>query len=524
MKKKIIFSFFLIFLLFSLGAGATISRLVQSTSSLRNLIKLHEIEDIRQDLNLRVQKVKAYVLMPGLDFSYNLAEVVENVQLMEETVQKCYGCHHREAIEEDIRYTERLVTEFQEKLSYLITTVKDVEWRRENQRQASKIADAIVHHVQDMVNRAAGTLQQKTDLAMGQIHRSYIFLITTLGITFVTALLIAHYLTKTITDPISQLQTAARKITEGELGYTTTYGGKAEFGELLTTFNQMSKALAEKESENNRLYQDLQHQLDNLQKTKHQLIMAGKLASLGKLAGGIAHDFNNILCGIVGHISIIKNNLGKDDPNTTSLDTMQTASFRASKLVDQLMTFASVTDWQEVPVDINNSITMIINAKQSGITQEIKINKQLTEDLCPVLGDPDRLQELLNNILSNAIHAIEPKGQVDIATEHEPLKHQTANSPLPLPNGIYVKISIKDNGKGIPKEVLPRVFDPYFSTKGLGPQKGLGLGMAIAYSIVSKHEGHIKIDSQEGQGTVVEVYLPAVTGCKAEVKEDLSRY
>lgn len=511
MKKQLQLSFLLIIAIFGIGTGAVIQNLLRSTTHLQDLINLHEIEDIRQELNLRVQKVQAYVILPGIDFSYNLDEVIKNVRLVEVAAENCHNCHHEPAVQEDLDYARHLITDFEEKLSYLITTVEDTQWRRDNQEQAIKLSKSIIVHIQDMVSQAAATLQKKTDEAMTDINRSYSFLITTLLITFATTMIIAPYLIKKITAPIKKLHTASKKIAAGELGYTTDLDTSPEFAELFSSFNKMSTALAEKEAENKKLYADLETQLATIKQTQHQLVTAGKLASLGKLAGGIAHDFNNILCGIIGHVNILKMSRPEGSHDSKILTTIYDASYHASKLVEQLMTFAKQQDWQEVPVDLNQ---IVLEAGQELTEQKadtVIFTTNLADNLNRVKGDPDRLREMITNIWLNSLQAVGKDGIIEVSSKlTETAQIQTGQS-LTLPHGQYVNIKISDNGKGIPKDVLPMVFDPYFSTQELGNQKGVGLGMAIAFSIVRKHEGYLHIDSTESSGTTVNIFLPALT-------------
>ncbi|MBE9520747.1 MAG: response regulator [Proteobacteria bacterium] len=269
MKKPIIIAFALIFALFGLGSGVTIYHLVTTTANLQHLISLHEIEDIRQELSFSLQKIQNYTFSSPDFFSNHLDEIIDNAEIVDNTVERCHECHHEPAVQAELNQVEEVIKEYQQQLSYLITTVTESQRRREHQLRVANQSSAILNQVQDMVARAAKTLNIKTSRAMQEINRSYLFLAMTLALTFLVALIIARILTGLITKPIKELLTATSKITSGELGYQTDYQGSAEFKSLIATFNEMSGSLARKEKK-------IQ---DNLDKLSHLNLMTLPLHS-----------------------------------------------------------------------------------------------------------------------------------------------------------------------------------------------------------------------------------------------------
>lgn len=509
MKKHIVFAFLLVFLVFGLGSAAIIYNLLNSTSSLQNLISLHEVDDIRQNLNLRVQKNQSFVHLSALDFSYNLDEIVANISEMDKAIRNCYSCHHKAFVEKELDYAKQLLSDYQVKLSYLITSGSDDAWRKDNQRQASKIAETIIYHVQDMVNRSSATLQRRTEQVMQQIKTTYLFLSMTLICSLIVMGFIARHLTKKILTPVDQLLVATKRLAAGELGYVIESHGHDEFSQLQHNFNTMSLSLANKEQENESLTLALQKKIDELHNTQHQLIISEKLASLGKLAGGISHDFNNILCGILGYIGLLKQQICKDTSSTATLLIIEKALKHAAQLVKKLQAFAGQKECQQVPVNLNEVVTAIHQSIKGSCDKVFQVRLTLDEKLALVKGDFAGLKELFYGICENAIEALSDNGLIEIITKNDsaPIAQ---DSKRPVPYQPYVKISVKDNGKGIRDGDLDKIFDPYFSTREMCSQRGIGLGMAIAFSIVKRHNGQIYIDSKEGSGTQVDVYLPAL--------------
>lgn len=247
MKKHIIIAFALIFGLFTLGSAVTIQQLFSTTSNLRYLINLHEIEDIRQDLSFSIQKIQNYTYSSSEAFARNLDEVIANATVVDHTVEKCHECHHEPSVQAELDQIEEMVNDYKEKLSYLITTVADGERRQQLQKQVARNSEIIMGKVQGMVDRAAATIALRTDEAMVSIEHSYIYMGTTLLFTVLAALIVARYLIRKISKPIDELREATNRITRGDLGYQTNCNAYTEFNNLLKTFNEMSASLAAKD-------------------------------------------------------------------------------------------------------------------------------------------------------------------------------------------------------------------------------------------------------------------------------------
>ena len=248
MKKYIITSFVFIFIIFGIGSGVMIYHLLKTTSNLRYLISLHEIKDIRQALSFSFQKIQTYTFSSPSYFADHLDEIIVNAELVNKTVEQCHDCHHAPKIEAELDDVTARILEYQEQLSFLITAVAEGEHRREHQLKVLEQGNFILNQVQGMVGRAADTLNTRTGLAMRRIDESYLILTVTLLLTFLVAVIVARFLTRRITIPIDELNTAATRITEGKLGYLAEYKGGREFKQLINTFNSMSSSLAQQEN------------------------------------------------------------------------------------------------------------------------------------------------------------------------------------------------------------------------------------------------------------------------------------
>jgi PAS domain S-box-containing protein len=246
---------------------------------------------------------------------------------------------------------------------------------------------------------------------------------------------------------------------------------------------------------------------------EENLIKSQKLESIGTLAGGIAHDFNNILTVMLGNITLAKMSINPENKAIKRLKDAEKATMRAKDLTQQLLTFAKGGEPFKRVVSMNRLIEDSVNLSLSG--SNVKCDYEIAEDLFPVEIDEGQIRQVIHNVIVNAKEAMPSGGVVDIRARNVTLE---GGNDLSLEKGHYVRIDITDRGPGIPGAYLPKIFDPYFTTKEMGSKKGTGLGLAICYSIVRKHNGHIKVESNVGAGTTFAVYLPAYDRDSAEEK------
>jgi PAS domain S-box-containing protein len=252
-------------------------------------------------------------------------------------------------------------------------------------------------------------------------------------------------------------------------------------------------------------------------KIEEELIKADKLESIGVLAGGIAHDFNNILTAIIGNISLAKMYASAEDKVYTRLVNAEKAALQAQNLTQQLLTFSKGGSLVRRPASIGDLIRDCIDFSLRG--SNVKCEFSLEEDVWPVEIDEGQMSQVINNLIINADQAMPDGGMIEVRAENITVDEGNRERFLPLENGRYVRISVKDHGIGIPEEHIQKIFDPYFTTK----QKGSGLGLFTCYSIVKKHEGHLAVESHQGVGTTFYVYIPASQRRvqKAEDKKDV---
>lgn len=235
---------------------------------------------------------------------------------------------------------------------------------------------------------------------------------------------------------------------------------------------------------------------------------AQKLEAIGTLAAGIAHDFNNLLSVILGGVSLVDFELGADHESRVTLKQIEEASIKAKDLANQLITFSK----GGLPVKVPGTIgRLVFLSVQSAVGDaDIRCQFKLDPDLWPVAFDENQIERAMTHIVRNAIDAMPEGGTIVVEGSNQTLGPDGAKAGLMLPEGRYVKLSVHDEGDGIPDTYLSQIFDPYFSSKGKGTDKGTGLGLAITHSIVTNHGGDIQVVPKNSSGGVTfTIYLPA---------------
>ncbi|MBU0484710.1 MAG: PAS domain S-box protein [Proteobacteria bacterium] len=275
------------------------------------------------------------------------------------------------------------------------------------------------------------------------------------------------------------------------------------------TRRQIADSGAPIRDENNRIIGAALVFRDETEKYKiaEELLKIKKIESVGVLAGGIAHDFNNLLTSVFGYIDLSQMNV---DPGSQVYKWLTKASKsceHAKHLTGQLLTFSKGGEPVKSVTSIADLLKDAVYFSLSG--SKISTAFKLNEDLKPTVIDKGQINQVIHNLMLNCKEAMPDGGEVLIKAENSMIEDK---SDIPLAPGKYLKIEIRDNGPGIDENIIPMIFDPYFTTKNMGTKKGTGLGLAIAHSIISKHKGFIGVESKKGKGTTFKIYLPSCAG------------
>lgn len=238
-----------------------------------------------------------------------------------------------------------------------------------------------------------------------------------------------------------------------------------------------------------------------------ELAQAQKLEAIGHLAGGIAHDFNNILTVIQGNAELMMLDSQETDPNYPFYKQIFDSAERAARLTRQLLLYSRRHDLVVETVDINETIRHVLKMLDRLIGEEISIQTEFDEELWTTRADPGQIEQVIINLSVNARDAMPNGGSLWFKTENIALDEKKAsNIPAARP-GKYIRITVKDTGLGIKKELMTKIFNPFFSTKE--PGEGTGMGLSVVHGIIKKHKGWINVSSELDIGTTFYIYLLA---------------
>ncbi len=249
-----------------------------------------------------------------------------------------------------------------------------------------------------------------------------------------------------------------------------------------------------------------------------QLRQAQKLEAVGQLAGGVAHDFNNILTVIIGNIQLsvekVRNALGAEHNVVHSMEQIDEAARRASALTRQLLAFSHRDVTQPRVLSLNSTLTGLDKMLRRLISEDIEFNLVADPQLRSIRADAGRIEQVVVNLVVNAVHAMPNGGRLTLETRNVILDEECTRSDVEAQTGPHVLLAVSDTGHGMDAATRERIFEPFFTTKPT--DKGTGLGLSTVHGIVKQSGGHIMVESEPGQGTTFKIYLPAIDQAPAD--------
>jgi len=321
------------------------------------------------------------------------------------------------------------------------------------------------------------------------------------GAILLASLIVGVLLQKLIYLPLRDLESGARRVSDGDLEHSIPVRSVDEFGRLAGSFNRMTAAL---KASVNELESQVEKRTHELKLAEAEVARGEKLASVGQLAAGIAHELNNPLTGVLTFTSLLRKKAPDGSPEAEDLDLVIRETRRCASIIRRLLDFAREKVPSKGLFDLNRLIEETVEfVDRSATLARIVISTDLDPTLPKVWGEADLIKQVVLNILVNATQAITDSGSIAVRTRVlaavSASKPETESEPM-------VEVCIRDTGCGIPAAHLQRIFDPFFTTKEVG--KGTGLGLSVSWGIVKAHGGMIKVESEVGVGTTFRVLLP----------------
>jgi nitrate/nitrite-specific signal transduction histidine kinase len=265
MKRRFVLAFVALFALFASGIGISLVFIWRGTTELREVLGLHQIEDLRQTLSRTLERSRQDLEVSGTVFANQLDEIIANVEALDSSVQSCFGCHHEPRLRSDIERVAEMVEVYKDQYGTFITAYLNPERRQQLQFETATTAERIEDVVDGMLLRATPALKVRTEAATAQVERSWTALIATLALTFVAAIVISFRLTRSVTGPLDRLVQATERIAEGELGHLIEHDEPRELGVLMNAFNTMSRSLHSKT-------QRIERYVERLHRLNHNVV------------------------------------------------------------------------------------------------------------------------------------------------------------------------------------------------------------------------------------------------------------
>lgn len=325
------------------------------------------------------------------------------------------------------------------------------------------------------------------------VETTTLFVISTVAIISFLSVTIAIVMLKFVRKPLHLMAQNMARVEKGDLSVRMKYEAQDEIGRLVAGFDSMVDKLDTARKELEQLH-------------FQQMERADRLASVGEMAAGIAHEIKNPLTGIAAAISIIKDDFPPADARTEILNEVLEQVKRLDKTVNDLLFFGKPTPPEPAFTNINSVLkkTLLFAAQHRG-GKSVEKRLELQDELPPVLVDPKQIQQVILNLMLNALQAMQGKGVLTIGTSLQ----QVADAS-------WIVITIADTGPGIPAPILDKIFIPFFTTKA----QGTGLGLAICHKLVRQHGGDISVASEDGKGTEFTIRLPvSADGANADVAQ-----
>lgn len=472
MKKKIIIGLAVFSLLFFLVGVYIIVTIEKATSTLDTLIKLHQVEILRESLLIRIKRVQTDLSLKNTRYARGIYTVVSDVRNMSKISDECFRCHHSAFIEDKLTDIRNQIEKYKDGISRVLTIHANISRLEAEEDNALNIGEELVTKVGDMIELTSRRLEEKTAVRLRDIRKIKFILFTLIALSPLVVIFLGVIFIRSLTKPVGVLLKATRSLKAGNLDYRIE-GLTDEFGEVADSFNDMAYSLRE--------------QMHNMQRAEQMTVV-------GEMAASLAHELKNLITGLKIALQVLLGNKDLSESDTEISEATFSQIKRVEFLIKDMLDFARPKEPEYKITDINALVEQTVSfieafSLQTNNKGAVRVEKSFSSDVPKVLVDPVQMQQVIMNLVLNSCDAMPDGGTLKIGTALA---------------GPSVAITVSDTGYGITSKDLEKIFKPFFTTK----VKGTGLGLAISKGIVDRHAGGLVIDSKAGAGTTAVITLP----------------
>ena len=473
MKKKIVFGLAIFALMFFFGGVYIVTTTQATIYELHRLSQLHRTVALRKDLLLSIKKNQENIILRNRHFEM---EEASGGQSMTAIVEKCFVCHTSFPFREQIDSLKMQIRGYRVRTRAVFAADPGSTLSENRTRAALTKGDDLIRKMEGIINMTSANLEKQEKAILKKINerKTLLFIMVTIGPFFAVGL--AFFLIRALTRPVNSLLDATRRLKSGDLNHRIS-GLHDEFGEVAASFNEMAASLKK--------------QMMEMQRTE-------QLRICGEMAAGLAHEIRNPLAGMKVSIEVLLSELNIEERDKEVLLKVIEQIRNIELLMKNLLNYARPVAAQPVRFNVNKILekTIYFIEKHPSFTYgdpRKQLIRELDETLPEIVGDPQQLQQVFLNLLLNAADAVPEGGTITVRTVHDKQAKTVA-------------VVLRDTGKGIPTELMEKIFQPFFTTKGKG--KGTGLGLAVSKRIVEEHGGTIEAANNVSGGVAFTVTLP----------------
>ena len=471
MKKKIVFGLAIFALMFFAGGVYIVTTTQATFYELHRLSQLHRTVALRKDLLISIKKNQGNIILRNRQLA--MAEA-SGEQDMTAIMEKCFVCHFDSPFKEQIVHLKNQIEGY-DTLTRAVFAAGSGSVPSENRTGAAlAMGYDLIGKVEGIINLTSANLdkQERAILKTIDERKTLLFIMVTIGPFFTVGL--AFFLIHGLTRPVNSLLDATRRLKSGDLDHRISKLDD-EFGEVAASFNEMADSLKK--------------QMQEMQRTE-------QLRVCGEMAAGLAHEIRNPLAGMKVSIEVLLSELKIEERDKEVLLKVVEQIRNIEMMMKNLLNYARPVAAQPVRFSVNKVLEKtiyFIEKHPSFISGDPRkqLIRELDETLPEIVGDPQQLQQVFLNLLLNAADSVPEGGTITVGTFHDKQARTVA-------------VVLRDTGKGIPEELMEKIFQPFFTTKG----KGTGLGLAVSKRIVEEHGGSIAVSNNVSGGVTFSITLP----------------